>query len=131
MNRWVASAAVGTGAFIVLAGVAVGGYELHQPATVTRTVTKTVTRTVPKVVTVTRTAPPRVITRTVSGTPSIPCTDDGADAVDPGVLVPGVTQGATTCQVAVASPAGASHLGEVTLTAPSGDASTFTMTRTG
>jgi hypothetical protein len=56
MNRWVASAAVGAGAFVLLAGAAAGGYTLHHPGTRTVTVTHTVTRT----------SPPKVVTRTVT-----------------------------------------------------------------
>jgi len=40
MNRTVATAAAGVGAFVLVAGVAVGEYALHQSGTITaRTVT--------------------------------------------------------------------------------------------
>lgn len=51
----ISSAAVGPGAFVLLAGAAEAGMTLHGDRTVTHTVTHTVT--------VTWTAPPKVITK--------------------------------------------------------------------
>jgi hypothetical protein len=71
MNRILGSAAVGAGAFVLLAGAAAGGYALQRAGTTNRTVTVTLTRTPPpKVIT-------KVKTRTVSAPPSIPCQDIG------------------------------------------------------
>ncbi len=52
----IASAAVGVAAFAVVAGAAAGGYAVHHPGT----------RTDTRIVTVTRTVPPKVVTRTVT-----------------------------------------------------------------
>jgi hypothetical protein len=118
-------AAAGAGAFVVLAGVAVAGYAVHHPATVTRTVT------------VTRTAPPKVITRTapkvtvtVTATPaapppSIPCQVIGG-APEPGVITAGLP-GDTTCTVTLISPMGASRLAQIQLTAGDGSVSTWNL----
>ncbi len=76
MNRLVASAAAGVGAFVIVAGAFAGGYALHQPGTKTVTVTRTVTRTAPpKVITRTVTRPAPKVTVTVTATPAggIPC----------------------------------------------------------
>jgi len=113
-----ASAAVGAGAFVLLAGAAAGGYALHQPGA-TRTVTVTVTRTpLPKVVT-------KVKTKTVSTPPSISCQDIGGSP-EPGVITPGLP-GDTTCTVTLTSPMGASHLAQIRLTTPGGDNSTWNL----
>jgi hypothetical protein len=119
-----ASAAIGAGAFVLLAGVAVAGYEVHHPATVTRTVTvtHTITQQPKPAPTVTRT-----VTRTVTHTaaPSVPCQEiDGSP--EPGVVVQGLP-GDTTCTVTLVSPMGASHLAQLQLTAPDGGASTWNL----
>jgi hypothetical protein len=119
MNRILGSAAVGAGAFVLLAGAAAGGYALHQAGTTTRTVTVTLTRTPPpKVVT-------KVKTRTVSAPPSIPCQDIGGSP-EPGVITPGLP-GDTTCTVTLTSPMGASHLAQIRLTTPGGHSSTWNL----
>jgi len=76
-------------------------------------------------VTVTRTAPPKVVTRTVPGAPSLPCQDIGGSP-EPGVITPGLP-GDTTCTVTLDSPMGASHLAQITLTAPNGDAAIWNL----
>jgi hypothetical protein len=86
-------------------------------------------------VTITVTAAPRTVvktvTRTLSGNPSIACSDSGAGSqVQPGVLVAGLPDD-TTCTVTVVSPEGGSHLGEIQIKAPSGDWSDYNMLLTG
>ncbi len=89
-----------------------------------------------KVTTRTVTAPPKVIvrwrtrmvTRTVTtpaGAPSIPC-QESYGSIEPGVITPGLP-GDTTCAVTLLSPAGASHLGQISLTAPDGTTSTWNL----
>ncbi len=114
-------AALGVGAFVLLAGAAAGGYALHQPGTTTRPVTVTVTRTPPsKVITKVKKE-----TRTVSAPPSIPCQDIGGSP-EPGVITPNLP-GDTTCTVTLTSPMGASHLAQITLTTPAGHNSTWNL----
>jgi hypothetical protein len=117
MNRQVAAAAGGAAAVLVMGGCFAGGWLAHGA--------RTVTRTVPHVVTVTRTAPPKVVTRTVPGAPSLPCQDIGGSP-EPGVITPGLP-GDTTCTVTLDSPMGASHLAQITLTAPNGDAAIWNL----
>jgi hypothetical protein len=113
VNSLLAGAIIGAGTVVAQAGTVTGGWALDHPATVTRTVTNTVTRTVPKTVTVS------------TGAPSISCQDIG-ESPGPGVITPGLP-GDTMCTITLDSPMGASHLAQITLTAPNGDASTWNL----
>ena len=115
MKPLVASAAVGVGAFAVLAGAAVGGYALHQPASATRTVTVTRWRAV-----------------TGSGLQA-PCSETSAGASSPVFLVVGNLHAAGLnglyegmCSVTV-SPFNAAGNGVVTLTDSSGLRTTYNL----
>ena len=108
-------------AMVTGAGLVACGYKLHtEPA---RLVTRTVT--------VTRTSPPKIITkwttetRTVTEPPSIPCQVTGGSPV-PGVLTPGLP-GDTTCSMTLLSQMGADHLAQIQLTAPDGSASIWNL----
>jgi hypothetical protein len=84
-------------------------------------------------VTVTVTATPRTVVKTVtvSGAPSIPCQGSAATGqVQPGVLVAGLPDD-TTCTVKVVSPEGGSHLGEIQITTSGGQWSDYNMVLTG
>ena len=108
MKRLGAPAAVGVAAFVLLAGAAVGGYAIHQPATATRTVTVTKWRT-------------------VSGSGlHTPCSETSAGAPSPLFLVVGNLQAAGLnglyegmCAVTV-KPFNSAGNGVITLTDPSG-----------
>jgi hypothetical protein len=82
-------------------------------------------------VTITVTATPRTIVKTVSGAPSITCQGSAATGqVQPGILVAGLPDD-TTCTVKVVSPEGGSHLGEIQITTPGGQWSDYNMVLTG
>jgi hypothetical protein len=121
---------VKTGAIIAAAAlataIAVSGWTAYivRPAHV-RTVIHT------HVVTVTRTAPPKVITklkirtRRVSSPPAMACQDIGGSP-EPGVAVQGLP-GDTRCTLTLLSPMGASHLAQIEITTPTGDSSIWNL----
>jgi hypothetical protein len=132
MNKTLMSAAVGAGAFLLLAGTAAGGYVLHQPGIRTVTVTRTVTQTVPKTVYVTRWKT-KTVTQDVAGAGTTPCSEVTSGASGPAFLIAGNAQASGyngtyegMCTVTVSS-FNSSGNGVVTLTDSSGLSTTYNL----
>jgi hypothetical protein len=123
MNRLITSAAVGAGAFVLLAGVAIGGYELRGPGTTVRTVS--VTKTVPKTVTVIKWQT-RTITKTVtkSSPAGTACVEDNGTVV-PAVGAAVGSAPVVTCTIAILPDTPAANGDRLTLTAPDGTSSSY------
>jgi carbohydrate-binding DOMON domain-containing protein len=134
LNRTVLAASAGAGAVVALMAAGGAGYLVGNSHAAGRTITRTVT--------VTKTAPPKVVTRwktntktvtvTATATPqaaTVPCGAMAMPAGSSGQVEIGHLGGPadTTCTVSVISPEGASHLGVISLTAPDGQSSNYAL----